>query len=490
MRCFVIIFIILGLSTELRALWSPPQELSDVQGAARIGVSEGGQAVIVWPNNGAIAAVHRGSATASWSGVHVLADKGLFPIVSREGMVLWQQGEGAGARVYASLCTAQGWRSFGAISEGGGFDPRVAAMGSSVVAAWRAQRVNSQLTSRLFVNGQWTPPLDFFDFEAHQGHNVAVDESGHAALVWHEREGAFTRIMAATFADGLWSDARALSPPNKNGSNPSVSIDPKGNAIVVWATPQGIQSVTYSFIGHSWSNVYDLSSLPPAHPPICASAASRTVALWERCEGSTCYIESAMCIEGVWSAPQVLAEGNVREARLAMNRSGDVVALWLRLQGTHSTLVAIARAVNDVWTDPVVLSSSLQTVSNPDVGIDGRGQALVVFSSGKALYLSSGTDLYAISPPLPPCAVQARQIRIKKELINEIVWQPSPSANIAFYHIYRSGTLIATIMATAPSLYQDRHQKTKSKDISYALTAVDHKGRESKSVMVSIPTKG
>ena len=68
------------------------------------------------------------------------------------------------------------------------------------------------------------------------------------------------------------------------------------------------------------------------------------------------------------------------EPDVAVDPSGNVIAVWTRSDGSFFRIQSSTRTANGPWDPAVTLSDPGQSASNPDVAIDNSGNALVAWS--------------------------------------------------------------------------------------------------------------
>lgn len=89
---------------------------------------------------------------------------------------------------------------------------------------------------------------------------------------------------------------------------------------------------------------------------------------------------------------------------------------------------------------------------------------------------------------LPPSHLRGQRLNdyCKREAINLLSWQPSPSEDIATYRIYRNGKRIGTVNASAALSFKDSQIK-RGKCYHYAVTAVNDQEEESTAAKLTFP---
>jgi len=119
-----------------------------------------------------------------------------------------------------------------------------------------------------------------------------------------------------------------------------------------------------------------------AAPAVAVDSAGNAMATWVRFDGTTSRAEArTISHAGALGSVHTLsaAGGAANSPRVAVDADGDALCVWTRLDGTHPRVqarqISSAGAVGPVRT----LSRAGQTATNPEVAIDGDGDAYVVW---------------------------------------------------------------------------------------------------------------
>jgi len=94
----------------------------------------------------------------------------------------------------------------------------------------------AQVTTRR-AGGLWSTPHDLTgEAENVFGQQVGLDAQGDVTAIWFETAGVATTVRSATetAGTGIWSAATDLSPPDPAEPDPSLAVDPAGDAVVTW----------------------------------------------------------------------------------------------------------------------------------------------------------------------------------------------------------------------------------------------------------------
>jgi hypothetical protein len=229
---------------------------------------------------------------------------------------------------------------------------------------------------------------------------LAIDPGGNAMVAWPE----------GTFAAGVHVRARRLdaslgwggvvpldSAPNY-ANEPRVTIDASGIATVVWleddAAGTGSDVWANRFVpgtgaGTGWGTATLLETIDgsTSRPAIASDAAGNVLVTWSQSDATT--FTSALYFNrfsaGQWGTATVVRSGEpyAFDGDLAMNATGDAVAVWQEDNGQDGASAWGSRYVAGAWGTPQRIDDgvTLGAVS-PQVGIDAGGNAVAVWSKG------------------------------------------------------------------------------------------------------------
>jgi uncharacterized protein YheU (UPF0270 family) len=185
-----------------------------------------------------------------------------------------------------------------------------------------------------------------------------------------------------------------LSAGGNDAAAPQVAVDPAGDAVTVWSRDNGPNSIVQAAsrpAGGTWSGPVDLSvaGRDAVEPQVAIDGSGNAVAVWSRSNGSRTVVQAAtMAAGGGWSAPIDLsnAEWNAETPQVAVNAAGDAVVVWSRYNGLNNIAQAASRPAGGTWSGAVDLSVAGRDAVEPQVAIDGSGNAVAVWSR------SNGSD--------------------------------------------------------------------------------------------------
>lgn len=264
---------------------------------------------------------------------------------------------------------------------------------------------------------------------------IAVGSQGNAVSVCVHSDGSNSWINASTQIPGSpWSAPIALSQPYQNGCFiPSVCLDPKGNAVAVWAVAnqdnsRQVQAAVFSAQSNSWKATEPLCA--PTQSIVCnlqlaVDDVGNALALWTVGDGSSDHsMQSARLNYGElsssklsWESVDDLETTNaIFDLDMALDPSGNASLIWIESSGNGSFFLktsSLAFAAQS-WSTPQTLTQNNQY--NQYVGCQ-----MAVSANGAALALwrePIAANTYAIRAS--SCAFGSniwRQTQFSQELI-------------------------------------------------------------------------
>ncbi|MDY6944523.1 MAG: hypothetical protein SXG53_02295 [Pseudomonadota bacterium] len=183
-----------------------------------------------------------------------------------------------------------------------------------------------------------------------------------------------------------WSAAQQLESSNQPANNPRVAFDAQGNGIAVWAQASDVIARRY-IDGTGWSapTVLDANTNTAFSPRVAIDRASGdAVVSWVQNDGvaPSMYVSSFDASSNAWSVAMVLETSNN-----AVNTNGETTSsmtaehaavTWLQSDGTADR-VYLSRLVAGTWTAPSRIDTDAAFCMQPQVAIDGSGNATIAW---------------------------------------------------------------------------------------------------------------
>lgn len=269
------------------------------------------------------------------------------------------------------------------------------------------------------TSNTWTPPARISTNPTGvfvSAPSVVIDAAGRATAVWIQNPvSTLPTIVWTRFNGTSWSAAAALSDGTRGVAEPVMALDGSGNVLVLWqqqtnlfngGLPSGgpmlpnIWFARYAAAAGTWSTPVKLSNLDvtgtgtdtAVHARIAVNASGNAVALWSEVRSSVGSIVSARYSSGsgTWTSP-VLIENNPQPAdrpEVAIDVNGNAQAVWTQKidasQTNASGYTARFDAAAGTWGAPLLFEQSTESAFAPLVGMDNTGRALIAWEQTAA----------------------------------------------------------------------------------------------------------
>jgi hypothetical protein len=173
--------------------------------------------------------------------------------------------------------------------------------------------------------------------------------------VWRRSDGNDDIVQSSRFVAGgvSWSTPVNVSPAGIQAATPRIAVDGSGNVVAVWRLLDIggtiIQSSRLVAGGVGWStpeqlSVFSETGTSSDNPQVAANGSGNAVAVWQQGNGSNTIIRFSQSTDGGanWSEPTDLSElgQSAITPEVAVNGSGNAVALWRRSNGENDIIQA------------------------------------------------------------------------------------------------------------------------------------------------------
>ena len=239
---------------------------------------------------------------------------------------------------------------------------------------------------------QWsTPtPLETIAGEA-QFPRLAADASGTAIAVWAQDDGSFSSIWASRHVVGQgWEAAKLIEANPGDARGPWVAMDGGGNAIVVWSQYDGTYLSLWAnryVAGKGWGTAVLIETNPADadFARVAMDGSGNAMALWCQSDGVAVSIWANHYVVGQgWGTATILetSPGEASETWIAMDSTGNAMAVWRQSDGVDLSIWANRYVAGKGWEKPTLIEDSPGFASFPHVVLDSHGNALVVWYQG------------------------------------------------------------------------------------------------------------
>ncbi len=239
---------------------------------------------------------------------------------------------------------------------------------------------------------------------------VGLDRAGDEVAAWnHSGAASSTGVVVATHAHGAagWSAPVQLNTePFGTTYDPQLQVAPSGAAVVVWQVPllnasgESISAVFRTSAGRSWSapSVVGRGFLDGPHQLGIDAHGNATLIYEDALNRSTLDAVTLDAGTGTWGSPVAIGRSttDVADPQIAVDGHGDAVAVWStqRLKPSGSAMTsdrfdswveAAARAPGGAWRPPVRLGPETQFFYDADVEVSPSGPQVALDAAGNAI---------------------------------------------------------------------------------------------------------
>jgi hypothetical protein len=283
---------------------------------------------------------------------------------SGTGVAVWISSDGTTDRIYARQYTGSEWGPAQVISDGFhriaspdvaiGPDVAINDANGHAMAVWPQSTGSTYRPYYNVFNGTaWGTAQPIASSSANVVRiRVAMNANGQAVAIWVQNDGGAYGVYAAIYTPGSgWSAPTTLDPGTSDRTEPFVTLDNSGNAIAVWKQWDGTRHRIYArrYAQGGWSPITQLAEpgLGDAwEPSIAMDPSGNAVVTWMQWIGAGFGIFGNRYTPGNgWAGPVLLAEAtnDVATPRVALNASGTAMVVWREGEGsaTHPSIKAL-----------------------------------------------------------------------------------------------------------------------------------------------------
>ena len=337
---------------------------------------------------------------------------------------VWTDERNGHADIYFSYRPSGGtWESNVRVNDDVGsaeqYDPSIAVDPSgNAYAVWVDERAESPMYyediyfSYRPAGGSWGPNLKVNDNVAPSDHgspSIAVDPSGNAYAVWDDfRDDDYPDIyFSYRPAGGSWGPNVKVNGDTGSADNrdPSIAVDPSGNAYALWTTQEWIWPgwqvdiyFSYRPVGGSWQpgvrvNEEVGTASDHSHSSIAVDSSGNAYSVWTDVRnGHLDVYFSYRPTAGAWQS-NVRVNDDVEEAprggpSIAVDPSGNAHAVWYDARDGDADIYFSYRPAGGSW------GSNVKVNDDPG-GADQLWPSIAVHPSGNAYAVWQGEwDIY------------------------------------------------------------------------------------------------
>ncbi|MGC4096154.1 MAG: hypothetical protein QM706_03470 [Nitrospira sp.] len=193
-------------------------------------------------------------------------------------------------------------------------------------------------------------------------------------------------------APPTWGTAQLIEADNAGDADlPQVAVDGSGNAVAVWTQSDGtrdnIVANRYVAATNSWGTpqLIEADNGGAYDAQVAMDSSGNAVAVWEQYDGTRYNIWANRYVAATnsWGTAQLIEADNAGDAYLAqvaVDGSGNAVAVWEQSDGTRTNIWANRYvAATNSWGTAQLIETDNGAAYSPQVGVDESGNAVAVW---------------------------------------------------------------------------------------------------------------
>jgi hypothetical protein len=231
--------------------------------------------------------------------------------------------------------------------------------------------------------------------ESAESPSVAVDAGGDALAAWErtdkETGNRIVEVASKPAGTVVWGAPLTISNGAVEGTLPQVAIDSAGDGFAAWLSKSGteysILASTRTGLGGTWAKPVTLETLgmsviEDAQPRLSVDGRGDAIVVWEHVKGPESFVESSSRPSGAsaWGASQVVAEEAepLHNPEVGLDSAGNATAVW-EAKGANLRIDAAVKPAGGAWGAGVPLSESVGNANVPRLAVAGNGDAIAIW---------------------------------------------------------------------------------------------------------------
>jgi NADH:ubiquinone oxidoreductase subunit len=238
---------------------------------------------------------------------------------------------------------------------------------------------------------------------------VAMDSSGNAIAVWHQRDGGADSIWANRYLSGQgWGIAETIETGTLTAIDPQIAMNSSGYAIVVWSyqhdgTTNNIWANRYQpDRGWDGARLIGKNAGYASYPQVDVDGHGDAIVVWSQTDGPNDNIWAnryrfAKGWDKGWGDATLIEtdHGDAYYPQVAMDGSGNAIAVWSQTDGPNDNILANRYISATGWGGATLIeTNNLGNASGPQVAMDDGGNAIVVWSQTNGIKKSIWANRY------------------------------------------------------------------------------------------------
>lgn len=223
-----------------------------------------------------------------------------------------------------------------------------------------------------------------------QSPQVAMDGAGGAMAVWYQPNNGKSSIWASRRTPGGgWEAPQAISRYDQHAGNPQVAMDRNGNAMAVWTQWEGTSNNIWAnryVKGGGWetAKLIDTASYDAYLPQVAMDQSGNAIAVWYQSNGTAYHIQAARYAAATGWDPVIrtldASEQGAVNPQLAMAPGGNAMVLWQQTDAAGASIRAARYVTGSGWETATAITPPSDQYGEHKLAMDGSGNAVAVWS--------------------------------------------------------------------------------------------------------------
>jgi hypothetical protein len=222
--------------------------------------------------------------------------------------------------------------------------------------------------------------------------HVAVDPQGNALAVWAQFDGALgNNVWANRYTAGVgWGTAVQIETSGiDNSEGARVVMDAAGNGLAVWRKREvtiDVWANRYT-AGVGWGTAGRIETDDAGNannPQLAIDASGNALAVWSQDDGLHTNIVANRYTAGVgWGTATLIESDSAGDAsipQIACAANGDAVAVWVQSDGTRGNVVSNRYTAGAGWGAATLVETAPVDVYDPQIAVDRDGNAVAIWA--------------------------------------------------------------------------------------------------------------
>ena len=240
-----------------------------------------------------------------------------------------------------------------------------------------------------------------------------MSAGGDAITVWYQSDGTRHNIWSNRYTlNAGWGAPRRIETNNAGDAFlPQIAIDASGNALAVWQQEcvdggrQDIWSNRYT-VGATWGTAQlietnDTGNGDAANAQIAINASGNAVAVWEQSDGTRFNIwANHYSPSAGWATAQLIetSAGNAIRPRVTVDALGNATAVWQQPDGEHHSIWTNRYTAGTGWgVAALIETNNAEHAQIPQIASNADGATIALWQQHDGIRTNLWANRYAVA---------------------------------------------------------------------------------------------